>query len=107
VLATDIAQKVKNRYRFVFLDGCDVALGRSDILRAFGADQGEILLPEYPPEARRGGYDHNDLWYQTKGFTPGVFMGWKSEAFSKVHTRAPLAFTWALRAAPACACSRL
>jgi len=78
----DYAENIRHRYRFVFLDGCETALG--GLLGAFGATDTELALPVYPPSDVQPPpalpIDIN--YYYATGFRPGAFVGWKATPYN-------------------------
>jgi hypothetical protein len=79
---------LQHRYRCVFLDGCDSALGR--LFRGFGATDDEVESPVYPPGDV--GCCATDLNYyeNVAGVRPGAFLGWKTKAVIGYWTRGVL-----------------
>lgn len=67
------ARWIQHRYRFVFIDGCDVANG--DLLSVFGADLYELRASSWLPDSF---YDVNDP-ANIRKLRPAVFLSWWSQ----------------------------
>ena len=72
----DYSSSISHRYRFAFIDGCQTARG-GDLPLAFGATDYESAHPAYP--ASDWSVLSPDMnYYNSTGFRPGAFLGWKS-----------------------------
>jgi hypothetical protein len=76
----DYARKVSQRYRFAFLDGCNTAPTGAPLLSCFNGGHGdELQWPIYPPGDVKPGPAHDITWYSNQHYSPGAYLGWKTD----------------------------
>jgi hypothetical protein len=79
-------RRFHQRFRFVFLDGCETATGIS-LFKAFGMDFIDGI--HYPPEDTNPDIPDDTALYHFSKKRPAAFLGWKVYSFSKHNPQSP------------------